>query len=176
MSKKPPKAPTSVLGLLASRLQALLWWRRSVYSEPILPPTLAGRKRSVFLRHLDCGSCNGCELELVALSNPIYASERYGIKFEASPCHADALVLTGPMTRNLVEAAKLTFEAMPMPRRIVTVGDCTCAKDSEDEKNVFRESYATTELPVELQSAIVGHVIGCPPTPEEILKALARCL
>ena len=178
MNKKPPKAPTSVLGLLASRFQALLWWRRPVYSEPILPPALARRKRSVFLRHLDCGSCNGCELELVALTNSIYDSERYGIKFEASPRHADALVLTGPMTRNLVEAAKLTFEAMPMPRRIVTVGDCTCEKDPDDDKkdkNVFRESYATTELPVELQSAIMEHLIGCPPTPEEILKALARC-
>ena len=81
------RAPTSIIGLLASRFFAP-FKRQPVYAEPVLPPELARRPRSVFLRHLDCGSCNGCELELVALSNPIYDSERYGIKFEASPRHA----------------------------------------------------------------------------------------
>lgn len=168
------KAPTSIISLLVSRFLALLR-RQPIYAEPILPPELARRPRSVFLRHLDCGSCNGCELELVALSNPIYDSERYGIKFEASPRHADALVLTGPMTRNLVEAARLTLDAMPLPRRVVTIGDCTCDKDSANEKNVFRDSYAITELPEELKNACMagGHVPGCPPTPEAILTALA---
>jgi len=110
----------------------------------------------------------------VALSNPIYDSERYGIKFEASPRHADALVLSGPMTRNLVEAAKLTFDAMPIPR-VVTIGDCTCKEDSDDEKNVFRDSYAVSGIPEQLRELVVrnGHVAGCPPTPEMILKALA---
>ncbi len=167
------KAPASIIGLLASRL-VTLFKRQPIYAEPVLPPELARRPRSVFLRHLDCGSCNGCELELVALSNPIYDSERYGIKFEASPRHADALVLTGPMTRNLVEAARLTLEAMPV-RRVVTIGDCTCDEDSANEKNVFRDSYAVTELPEELRKALIpgGHVPGCPPIPEAILVALA---
>lgn len=168
------KAPTSIIGLLASRF-VTLFKRQSIYAEPILSPELARRPRSVFLRHLDCGSCNGCELELAALSNPIYDSERYGVKFEASPRHADVLVLTGPMTRNLVEAARLTLDAMPLPRRIVTIGDCTCNTDTADEQNVFRDSYAATELPKELQNALMvgGHVPGCPPTPEAILTALA---
>ena len=174
MDQKSPEAPTSVLRLLASRLRALLWWRHRVYAAPILPPELAQGRRSVFLRHLDCGSCNGCELELTALSNPIYDSERYGIRFEASPRHADALVLTGSFTLNLKEAAELTLAAMPEPR-IVTIGDCTCAQDSPDETNIFRPSYAVIGMPESLRRRIVpnGHVPGCPPTPEAILKALA---
>jgi Ni,Fe-hydrogenase III small subunit len=170
------RAPTSIIGLLADRFVALfmtLFKRQPIYAEPILPPELARQHRSVFLRHLDCGSCNGCELELVALGNPIYDSERYGIKFEASPRHADALVLTGPMTRNLVEAARLTLEAMPV-RRVVTIGDCTCERDSDSEKNIFRDSYAIAKLPEELQAALQKgwHVPGCPPTPEVILNGM----
>lgn len=165
---------TSLVALLARWVRPLLK-RQPLYAEPILSPELARRPRSVFLRHLDCGSCNGCELELIALGNPLYDSERYGIKFESSPRHADALVLTGPMTRNLVEAAKLTLAAMPV-QCVVTIGDCTCARDSDDEHNLFRDSYAVTELPAELKSAhmLNGHVPGCPPTPTAILTALAK--
>jgi Ni,Fe-hydrogenase III small subunit len=122
---------------------------------------------------LDCGSCNGCELELNALNNPIYDIERFGIQFEASPRHADVLVMTGPFTRNLEEAARLTFEAMSEPRRIVTIGDC--AKDG----GIFKESYAVTARPPEMEAVIQAtkiHVAGCPPAPEEILKALAKLL
>ena len=81
-------------------------------------------------------------------------------------------MLTGPMTRNLVEAAKLTLDAMSIPR-VVTIGDCTCAEDSDGEQNIFRDSYAVTELPEDLQKALMseGHVAGCPPTPEAILEA-----
>src|SRR2546421_2153722 len=79
--------------------------------------------RSLWIRHLDCGSCNGCELELTALENPVYDAQHLGIEFKPSPRHADVVAMTGPFTRNLAEAAQLTVDAMPAPR-IVLIGDC----------------------------------------------------
>lgn len=130
--------------------------------------TLGGKPSSLFIRHLDCGSCNACELELNALANPIYDSAQWGIHFEASPRHADILALTGSYVRSLDRAARSTLEAMPVPR-IVTIGDCT--KDAGE----FRNSYATTAYPEDVDKAIVAHVPGCPPTPTEILNALLNC-
>jgi Ni,Fe-hydrogenase III small subunit len=120
------------------------------------------------MRHLDCGSCNGCELELSALTNPLYDMERFGISFVASPRHADVLIMTGPFTRRLAEAAQLMFEAMSTPRRIVAIGDCA------DDGGIFKESYAVAPRPDELERAIVARVRGCPPTPDEILEALVK--
>lgn len=128
-------------------------------------PKIPFKRRSIFIRHLDCGSCNGCELELIALSNTIYDASHYGIRFEASPRHADILAMTGAYTRNLDEAAGLTLEAMP-ENRIVTIGDCS--KDG----GVFKDSYAIIEHPSEINDAIIAHVPGCPPTPTEILEVL----
>src|SRR5688572_20729884 len=85
--------------------------------------SIKGARCSLFVRHLDCGSCNACELELNALANPIYDTPSWGIHFEASPRHADILVLTGPYVRGLDVAARSTLESMPIPR-IVTIGDC----------------------------------------------------
>jgi Ni,Fe-hydrogenase III small subunit len=124
--------------------------------------------KSVFLRHLDCGSCNGCELELNALENPIYDIHHLGIEFRPSPRHADVLLMTGPFTRNLEEAAQLTFQAMSEPRRIITIGDC--AKDG----GIYQGSYALVERPQNIEEAIVDHVPGCPPTPQDIINALVK--
>jgi len=161
--------PSSIFGLLARRLVSI-FKPKSLLSETIPSDgdRLARERRSVFLRHLDCGSCNGCELELNALSNPLYDSERFGVKFEASPRHADILMLTGVFTRNLAEAADLTFAAMSEPRQIITVGDC--AKDG----GIFRDSYAVVRKPEKIESAIVAHVPGCPPAPADILRVLAQ--
>lgn len=169
MNDKKSIYPSSMIGLLVWRLMALIK-PASLLSEKIESPDdrLARVRRSVFLRHLDCGSCNGCELELNALSNPLYDSERFGIKFEASPRHADALILTGAFTLNLAEAADRTLEAMSEPRRIITVGDC--AKDG----GIFRESYAVASRPESIEKAVVAHVPGCPPTPTDILRALGQ--
>ena len=95
-----------------------------------------GLKRSLHIRHLDSGSCNGCDWELTALLNPVYDIQRLGIDFVASPRHADLLLVTGVMTRNLAEAARLTYEAMPEPRLVVAVGACAVGG------GVFAQTYA----------------------------------
>lgn len=167
MGQGQPEQPPSLPELLFSRLLGV-FRNRARYAEPIPSPgdRLAREHRSVFLRHLDCGSCNGCELELIAMSNPIYDSERFGIRFDASPRHADALVMTGVFTRNLADSALNTLDAMSEPKRIVTVGDCT------EGGGIFAGSYALAERPGEIEAVIIAHVPGCPPKPEEILRAL----
>ena len=139
--------------------------RRKNIQENIKRPALPFKQRSIFIRHLDCGSCNACELELNALTNSVYDIAQYGIHFEASPRHADILAMTGPYTRSLDEAARLTLEAMPIPR-IISIGDCS--KDG----GVFKGSYTVGNPPDEIEKAIKVHVPGCPPTPTEILEAL----
>lgn len=158
----------SVLGILLRNLARLARRRLSPKSPDELSVAKPPALRSLFIRHLDCGSCNGCELELNSLNNPVYDIERFGIRFESSPRHADLLVMTGPFTHNLAEAAALTFEAMPEPRHVVTVGDC--AKDG----GVFKDSYAVATRPPEIEGAVRAHVPGCPPTPEQILQILTR--
>jgi Ni,Fe-hydrogenase III small subunit len=125
--------------------------------------------RSLSIRALDAGSCNGCELEMHALSNAFYDLERFGLKFVASPRHADVLFVTGPVTKNMREALERTHNAMPGPKWVVGVGDC--AKDG----GVFAKSYAVsggvaTVLPVDL------YIPGCPPRPLDMLTALLRLL
>ena len=139
--------------------------RRKIIQENIKRPTVQFRQRSIFIRHLDCGSCNACELELNALTNSVHDIAQYGIHFEASPRHADILAMTGPYTRSLDEAAQLTLDAMPIPR-IMSIGDCS--KDG----GVFKNSYAICDLPEEIKKEIRIHIPGCPPTPSEIMDAL----
>lgn len=139
--------------------------RRKVIQANTQKPDLPRRQYSLLIRHLDCGSCNACELELNALMNPIYDIGQYGIEFVASPRHARLLAITGIFNRNLAEAARLTLEAMPL-RRMITIGDC--AKDGGD----FHDSYAITKRPVEIEENIIGHVPGCPPEPADILRGI----
>ena len=121
--------------------------------------------RSLSIREVDAGSCNGCELEINALTNPYYNLEGLGIKFVASPRHADMLMVTGPVSRNMEVALRRTYEAVPEPRLVIAVGDCAC------NGGIFGESYATCGaaskvLPVDMT------VPGCPPPPLEILRAI----
>jgi Ni,Fe-hydrogenase III small subunit len=125
--------------------------------------------RSLAIRQVDAGSCNGCELEIHALNNAYYDLERFGICFVASPRHADVLLVTGPVTRNMREALERTYNATPAPKWVVAVGDCAF------DGGCFAGSYAVVGgvaevVPVDL------HVPGCPPNPTQILKGLLALL
>ena len=125
--------------------------------------------RSLSIREVDAGSCNACELEIHALNNAYYDVERFGIRFVASPRHADVLMITGPVTKNMREAVERTYDAMPNPKWVVAVGDC--ARDG----GCFAGSYAVVGgasqvVPVDL------HIPGCPPAPAVILRGLLSLL
>ena len=117
------------------------------------------------IRQVDAGSCNGCELEISGLSGPIYDMERFGFHIVASPRHADLLLVTGPVTRNMEIPLRKTYDAMPEPRIVVAVGDC--AKHC----GVFRGSYAVVG-PVDAVIPVNVIVTGCPPEPADILRAI----
>jgi Ni,Fe-hydrogenase III small subunit len=121
--------------------------------------------RSLSIREVDAGSCNGCELEIHALNNAFYDLERFGLRFVASPRHADVLLVTGPVTKNMREALERTYAATPDPKWVVAVGDCAA------DGGIFAASYAVTGgvskvVPVDL------HIRGCPPDPVALLKGL----
>jgi Ni,Fe-hydrogenase III small subunit len=125
--------------------------------------------RSLAIREVDAGSCNGCELEIHALNNAFYDLERFGIRFVASPRHADVLLVTGPVTKNMREALWRTWQATPDPKWVVAVGDCAV------DGGLFAGSYAVVGgvsevVPVDL------HIRGCPPTPVDLLKGLLALL
>ena len=125
--------------------------------------------RSLAIRHVDAGSCNGCELEIVALGNIVFDLERFGLRFVASPRHADVLLVTGPLTRNLREALVETLNATPDPKWVVAVGDCGV------DGGVFKGSYAveggvSAAVPVNLS------IPGCPPSPAHLLAGLRALL
>lgn len=124
---------------------------------------------SLAIRHLDAGSCGGCEIELRALNRAVFDLQRYGLRFVDSPRHADVLLVTGPLTRNLTEALEQAYTAMPEPKFVVALGDCAV------DGGVFKGSYAVlggvgTTLPVDLL------ISGCPPAPERILAGLRALL
>ena len=106
-------------------------------------------------------------MELTALENPVYDAQSRGIEFKSSPRHADVVAMTGPFTRNLAEAAKLTVEAMPV-QRIVLIGDCAI------DKGIYQGSYALAERPLEMENAIIAKVPGCPPTPQQMLDVFCQ--
>jgi Ni,Fe-hydrogenase III small subunit len=118
---------------------------------------------------VDAGSCNGCELEINALSNAFYDLERFGLKFVASPRHADVLFVTGPVTKNMREALERTYQAMPAPKWVVAVGDCAI------DGGCFADSYAVVGGVSEVV-AVDLHVRGCPPSPTDLLKGLLALL
>jgi Ni,Fe-hydrogenase III small subunit len=121
------------------------------------------------IRHVDAGSCNGCELEINALNNPYYNLEGLGIKFVASPRHADLLLVTGPVSRNMQTALRRTYDATPEPKLVVALGDCGC------NGGIFGESYAScggvsNVIPVDVA------VPGCPPTPHAIMQGILTAI
>ena len=125
--------------------------------------------RSLSIRQVDAGSCNGCELEIHALNNAFYDLERFGLRFVASPRHADVLLVTGPVTKNMREALQRTYTATPDPKWVVAVGDCAV------DGGIFSGSYAIVGgveqvIPVDL------HIRGCPPRPIELLRGLLALL
>jgi Ni,Fe-hydrogenase III small subunit len=125
--------------------------------------------RALCIRHVDAGSCNGCELEIHALNNPYYNLEGAGIKFVASPRHADLLLVTGPVSVNMEEALRRTYDAIPDPKRVIAIGDCgTCG-------GIFGTSYASRG-PIANIIPVDHTIPGCPPTPHAILTGILQTL
>jgi len=125
--------------------------------------------RSFHIREVDTGSCGGCESEIIATTNPIYDLQRFGVDFVASPRHADALLVSGPVSKNMALALKRTYEAMPAPKYVITLGDCAI------DGGMFKSSYYTEGgvnniIPVSL------HIPGCPPDPVTIIRYLTAFL
>jgi len=150
LTEPPPQPDAAMLAELAASLERA---------------SRAKLGRSLSIREVDAGSCNGCELEIHALGNAFYDLERLGLHFVASPRHADVLLVTGPVTRNMREALERTYNATPDPKWVVAVGDCAV------DGGIFAASYAVAGgvnavVPVDL------HIRGCPPPPAEILKGL----
>jgi Ni,Fe-hydrogenase III small subunit len=154
LTEPPPAADDAAIAQLAKKLDGA---------------AKAKLGRSLSIRQVDAGSCNACELEIHALSNAFYDLERFGLRFVASPRHADVLMVTGPVTKNMREALKRTYEATPEPKWVVTIGSCAL------NGGIFRNSYAVVGgvddvLPVDL------HIDGCPPSPTKILGGLLALL
>jgi Ni,Fe-hydrogenase III small subunit len=125
--------------------------------------------RSLHIREVDAGSCNGCEVEIVGLNSPVYDIERFGIHFVASPRHADMLLVTGPVSRNMELALRKTYDAMPAPRLVVAVGACGCSG------GIFGQNYASLGgvdkvLPVDV------YIPGCPPNPHALLHGILTAI
>ena len=153
LSEPPPK-PEEALRVTAQRLQAQVLRR------------FAG---ALTIRHVDAGSCNGCELEIHACNSPHYNLERLGIRFVASPRHADLLLVTGPVSRNMETALRRTYDATPEPKLVVAIGDCGCTG------GIFGESYAScgrvsNVIPVD------AAVPGCPPEPIAIIRGILAAI
>lgn len=154
LTEQPPTRDYAMLSELAERLKR------------------ASRRRlgrSLSIREVDAGSCNGCELEIHALNNAFYDLERFGLRFVASPRHADVLLVTGPVSKNMREALERTYAATPDPKWVVAVGDCTV------DGGIFAGSYAcvggvSNVIPVDLT------IRGCPPNPTGLLKGLIALL
>jgi Ni,Fe-hydrogenase III small subunit len=154
IKSEPPPATDEQLRQQAQRLQADI---------------LRQFGRALAIRHVDPGSCNGCELEINALHNPYYNLEGLGIQFVASPRHADMLLVTGPVSRHMAEALQRTYDAMPEPKLVVAIGDCGC------NGGIFGESYAScggvsAVIPVDVA------VPGCPPSPTAIMQGILTAI
>src|SRR5213078_3809167 len=154
LTEPPPAADEAALAELAARVNQASHKRWG---------------RTLSIREVDAGSCNGCELEIHALNNVLYDLERFGLRFVASPRHADVLLVTGPVTKNMREALERTYRATPDPKWVVAVGDCAL------DGGLFAGSYAvvgavSNVIPVDL------HIRGCPPSPNQLLQGLLALL
>jgi len=154
LTEAPPDADDPALAELAQRLDEVV---------------LKHFGRALAIRHVDAGSCNGCELEIHATNSPYYNLERLGIKFVASPRHADMLLVTGPVSRNMEEALRRTYDATPEPKLVVAVGDCGCTG------GIFGESYASCGRVANVIPVDVA-VPGCPPTPVAIMQGILTAI
>lgn len=125
--------------------------------------------RALCIRHIDAGSCNACELEISAVGNPYYNIEGLGIKFVASPRHADLLLITGPVTKNMEAAVMYAYEATPDPKLVIALGDCACTG------GIFGENYATCGRVSNLLPVDVS-IPGCPPKPVDILRGVLTAI
>ena len=126
-------------------------------------------QRSLTIRQVDAGSCNGCELEIHAINNPVYNCERFGIHFTASPRFADVLLVTGPVSHNMEIALRRTYHATPMPKIVIAVGDCGCTG------GVFGESYASLGG-IDKVIPVDARIPGCPPTPTVLLQGILKAV
>jgi len=154
LAEPPPRADEAALAELAANVNRAARRRLG---------------RSLSIREVDAGSCNGCELEIHALNNAFYDLERFGLRFVASPRHADVLMVTGPANKNMREALRRTYDATPDPKWIVAIGDCAV------NGGIFADSYAVVGgigdvVPVDL------HIRGCPPRPRQLLAGLLALL
>ncbi len=139
-------------------------------SEPTgepAPEAAAGLRGSLQIRHVDAGSCNGCEIEVASVFGPVYDAERFGVRLVASPRHADALLVTGPVTKNMAVPLAKTFEATPSPKIVIALGDCAL------NCGVFKGAYGV-EGAVRDVVPVDAEIPGCPPDPTTILRALRR--
>lgn len=125
--------------------------------------------RSLHIREVDTGSCGACESEIISANNPIYDLQRFGINFVASPRHADALLVTGPVSKNMLIALKKTYDAMPEPKFVITLGDCAF------DTGIFKGSYYVAG-PVKDILPVALHIPGCPPSPLKIIQSLLSFL
>src|SRR5437762_7150658 len=153
IKSEPPPAPADEMVIVA-RLQKTI---------------LHVLGRALTIRQIDAGSCNGCELEIHALANPYYNIEGLGIRFVASPRHADLLLVTGPVARNMELALKRTYDATPDPKLVVAIGDCGCTG------GIFGESYASAGRVANVIPVDVA-VPGCPPTPFAIMQGILTAI
>jgi Ni,Fe-hydrogenase III small subunit len=125
--------------------------------------------RALTIRHVDAGSCNACELEAHALMNPYYNIEGLGIRFVASPRHADALLVTGPVSKHMAIALQRTFDATPEPKLVIAAGECACGT------GIFGESYATIGA-LDRLLAVDVRIPGCPPSPTALLQGILAAI
>ena len=151
---EPPPQPDEALRVAGERLKA---------------GVLENFGGALAIRHVDAGSCNGCELEINSLNNPYYNLEGLGIKFVASPRHADMLLVTGPVSRNMEEALRRTYDATPEPKLVVAIGDCGCSG------GIFGENYACRGAVANILPVDVA-VPGCPPTPSAIMQGILTAI
>ena len=154
IQSEPPPVPDQALRVTRQRLDDAILLRFG---------------RALAIRHVDAGSCNGCELEIHATTNPYYNLEGLGIHFVASPRHADLLLVTGPVSRHMEVALRRTYEATPDPKLVVAVGDCGCTG------GIFGESYASCGRVANVIPVDVA-VPGCPPTPTQIMQGILTAI